>query len=86
MGSPWKWSRKRVKLKTSQTLDQVKVIAHQTVRVNLKTSLRAGLDQRLHKILPVHIRFEDLPLAVGPAHHMVYGPRIFDSELARHGD
>jgi hypothetical protein len=37
--------------------DQVKMIAHQTIRVNLKTGLRARLGQGLDKILPVHIRY-----------------------------
>jgi hypothetical protein len=36
--------------------------------MNLKTSLRARLGQDPDKILPVHIRFKNLPLAIGPAH------------------
>jgi hypothetical protein len=64
----------------------VKVIAHQTIRVNLKAGLRARLGQGLDKILPIHIRFEDIPLAIGPTHHMVNGSRILDSALARHID
>ena len=41
---------------------QVKMIAHQTVGMNLKTALLARLRQRLDKFLPVHIRFKNLPL------------------------
>ena len=36
-------------------LHQVKVVAHQTIGVRLKTGLLAGLGQRLAKDLPVHI-------------------------------
>jgi len=36
--------------------------------------------------LPAQIRFKDIHLAIGPAHHMVNGLRRLESELARQVD
>ena len=36
-------------------LHQVKVVAHQTIGVRLKTGLLTGLGQGLEKVLPVHV-------------------------------
>ena len=46
------------------------------------TPLRLG--QRLEKIVPVHVTQENVALAVRTTHHVVKGPWVLDSQLARH--
>jgi hypothetical protein len=52
--------------------------------VDLKVGLVAGLRQRLQKVLPVHVIVEDVLAAVAPAHDMIDGTGIFDSNLPWH--
>ena len=42
--------------------------------MDFKVRLLAGLGQSFDKILAVHIRFKNIALAVGAAHHMVDRP------------
>jgi hypothetical protein len=64
---------------------QVKVIGHEAIGMNLKTGLLARLGQGLEEILAIHIVQENVVPAVTPAHDMVNGARVLNSELARHG-
>jgi len=50
---------------------QVKVVAHQTIRMYLKTGLLARFRQGLKKILPIHVIHIDVLLAVPTAHDVV---------------
>jgi len=51
--------------------------------VNFKTGLLAGFSEGLEEVLTIHIIKVNVFLAVSPAHDVVDGPGIFDSELAR---
>jgi len=60
------------------------VVAHQHVGVNAPAGLLASLRQRLDEVLPVNVIEEDLLPTITPAHDMIHGPRILETELARH--
>jgi len=65
--------------------DQVKMIAHQTVGVNLPPRLAARLPQRRQKPPPVsRIPKDALPL-VPAIHHMINRARIFHPQRSGHG-
>jgi hypothetical protein len=40
------------------------------VGVDLKSCFGTSLRQCFDEILPIHIRLEDMPLSIGPAHYM----------------
>ena len=64
--------------------DQVKVVAHQAIRMHLPAGLLTGLRQRLQQSLSVLVILEDgLPL-VTPIHHMIDCPRILNAHLPSH--
>jgi hypothetical protein len=65
--------------------DQVEVIAHQAVGVNLPFGFAASFRQGREEELAVGIVQDDVVSLIAPAHHMVDGPGVFDSQLARHG-
>jgi hypothetical protein len=64
--------------------DQMKVIAHQAIGVNLPFGLAAGFRQggQEHAAIP-HISKNWLP-AIPPVHHMVDRSGKFTAHLARH--
>ena len=51
-----------------------KVIAHQTIRMDIEAALLAGLGQGLEDILPVNVVLEDVLPTVATAHHMANRP------------
>ena len=55
-----------------------------TPGVNFKTGLLAGFSEGLEEVLTIHIIKVNVFLAVSPAHDVIDGCGIFDSELARH--
>jgi hypothetical protein len=52
--------------------------------VNFKTGLLAGFSEGLEEVLTIDIIEVEIFLAVSPAHDVIDGSWIFDSELARH--
>src|SRR5437868_3824995 len=58
--------------------DQVKMVAHEAVGVDFKTSLLAGFSQGFEEVLAIHLIEVDILLAISPAHDMVNGSGIFD--------
>ena len=50
--------------------NQVKMIGHQTISVNLKTGLVTRFGQGFDEILPVHVRLKNIPMGVGPADYI----------------
>src|ERR1035437_8420646 len=65
--------------------DQMKMIAHEAIRVDLKAGFLAGFRQGLEEILSIHIVQENVLAAISAAHDVVDGPLILDSHFARHG-
>ena len=63
---------------------QVKVIAHQTIGMNLKASFPTPLRHGLQEIESIHVVEVDGFLPIAPAHHVVDRPRILDARLSRH--
>src|SRR5512141_2244888 len=63
---------------------QVKMMAHQTIGMNLPTGLRAGLPQGLQKALPIPVVLKNGLAAVATVHDMVDRATVLDPELARH--
>jgi hypothetical protein len=51
--------------------DQMKMIAHQAIRMHLPSGLLTSLSQGLHKLNPIRIIIKDCLAASAPAHHMV---------------
>ena len=56
---------------------QVKVVAHQAIRVHLPAGLLTGRRQRLQQPLPVLVIPKDRLPPVAPIHHMIDRPWIF---------
>ena len=64
--------------------DQVKVIAHEAIRMHLPTSLLTRLRERLQQPLLVLVILEDGLPPVAPVHHVINRPRILDAQLPSH--
>ena len=64
--------------------DMMEMVAHQAVGMDSPTGLLTGFGQRLEEIVTIHLVQEDVFPAVAPAHHMVDGPGILNSDFARH--
>jgi hypothetical protein len=64
--------------------DQVKVVAHQAIRMHLPTGLLTDLSQRLQQSLPVLVVLEDGLPPVASIHHMIDCPRILNAHLSSH--
>ena len=64
--------------------DQMKMVAQQAIRMHLPISLLTRLSQRFEEVLPIHVVEVNVIPAVSPAHDMVDGARILDSQLAWH--
>src|ERR1039457_6989774 len=64
--------------------NQVKVVAHEAIRVHLPTGLLARLRERLQQPLPVLVILEDGLPPVAPIHHVIDRPRILDAQLPSH--
>jgi hypothetical protein len=62
----------------------MKMIAHQTIRVNLPLCLAASLSQGTQKPLPVCLVPENVLTPVAAIHHVINRPLIFHSQFARH--
>lgn len=60
---------------------QVKMVAHQTVGMHLKTGLLAGFRQRLEKILSVHVIQVNGLLTIPTAHDVVKSPQDIRLEV-----
>jgi hypothetical protein len=63
---------------------QVKMIAHQAIRVHLPLRLAASLSQRGQKTFPVDVVPKDVLTPVPATHYMINRPFIFHSQFARH--
>ena len=63
----------------------MKVIAHQTIRMNLELGFDTRLGEGLQEILAIHVIKEDVTPAIASAHYVVDGSWVLDSNLARHG-
>jgi hypothetical protein len=64
--------------------DEMKVIAHQAISMNLPTGFRARFAQRFEEQFTIGIAFEDVFTAVATIHHVVNGAFIFNAQFARH--
>src|SRR2546423_7781475 len=65
--------------------DQVKMVAHQTIRMHLPLGLFAGFSQGRQKAAAVEVVLENVFTTIATIHEMVDGSRIFNPQLARHG-
>src|SRR2546423_1510492 len=65
--------------------DQVKMVAHQTIRMHLPLGLFAGFSQGGQKAAAVEVVLENVFTTIAAIHEMVDGSRIFNPQLARHG-
>jgi hypothetical protein len=63
----------------------MEMVGQQTIRMNLPGGLPTGLGKGLDKTLTILVVLEDGFTPVTPVHDVVDGPRILDSQLARHG-
>ena len=63
---------------------QMKVIKHQTPGMHLPVRLATALAQGEQKQFPILLIPEDRLPPIPAMHHVIDGPRIFDSQLARH--
>src|SRR5450759_407260 len=63
---------------------QMKMIAHEAIRVDLKAGFLAGLRQSLEEILSIHIVQENVLAAISATHEVVDGPLKLHSHFARH--
>src|SRR5439155_10572230 len=63
---------------------QVIVVTHQPVGVNLPAGLLARLTQRLQKALPVPVILENLLPAVATGHHVIHRFRILNAKGTCH--
>jgi len=64
--------------------DQVKVIAHQALRVCLPTGLLTSLGQRLQQPLPVLVILKDRLPPAAPIHYVINCPSILNAQLPSH--
>jgi hypothetical protein len=62
--------------------DEMKMIPHQTIRVNLPTGFGAGFGESGEKLLVIQIIAEDRLTAVATVHDVVNGAGIFDAQRA----
>ena len=69
----------------ASAMNQMEVIAHETVGMQSEIRLLTGLGQRLEEILAIHLIVEDVLPAIATTHDVVDGPGIFNAHLARHG-
>src|SRR5437868_12598841 len=63
---------------------EMKVIAHQTIRMNLPIGLKARFGESGQEFLPIHIILENILPLVASVHDVVNSYRILDPHLARH--
>ena len=63
---------------------QVKVVAHQTIRMHLPIGLLTRLRQRLQKILSINVIHINILPPISPTHDVVDSSRIFHSHLSWH--
>jgi hypothetical protein len=64
--------------------DEVKVISHQAIGVDLPTGLFAGLAQRAEESLAILVIKEDRFTPISPAHQMVDGTGKLNSQWSWH--
>src|ERR1035438_7001665 len=64
--------------------DQVKVVAHEAIRMHLPAGLLTRLRERLQEPLPVLVILENGLPPVAPIHHVINRPRILDAQLPSH--
>ena len=60
------------------------MVAHETVGMDLEAALDASFGEGFQKVMVVHIALINILLAVTPAHDVVDGTRVLDSQLSRH--
>lgn len=65
--------------------DQMKMISHQAIGMNLPTCPAAGAFQNLEKQLSIRIVSDNGFSPVAPAQHMIEGARILNSQWSSHG-
>jgi len=63
---------------------QMKMIPHQTQRMNLPARSGANLPERFDEPLAIPVIFEYLLTPIPAIHHMINRARIFHSQPARH--
>jgi len=64
--------------------DQMKVVSHQTIGMNLETGLRTRLAQGLEEIVAIPFIQEDRLALGSPAYDVINRSGIFNAHLARH--
>ena len=64
--------------------DQMEVMAHQAIGMELPLGLAAGLAQRGQKLLAVFVVPEDVLTLVPTVHHVIHGPRILKLRAPHH--
>jgi hypothetical protein len=57
----------------------MKMVAHQTIGVNLPSSLAAGLAERGQKALAILVVSEDVPPLISAIDHMINRSGVFNS-------
>ena len=63
---------------------EMKMIAHEAVRMHLEIRFLTGFSQGLEEVLAVHIIGEDVLPAITTTHDVLDGTGVFDAELTRH--
>ena len=76
-------SRHQIRLRRFQ--QNMKVVAHQNIRMDNPARPFAHLPQGGQKQTPIFVRAENRLLAIPPVHHVIDGPRIFQSRFPCHG-
>jgi len=77
--SPRLHSPFRNQVRVGRFKQQMIMVAHQTIRVNLPTRFLTGFRQGLNEIVPVHIVEEYVLASIPAAHDVVSGTWILDS-------
>ena len=65
--------------------DEMKMVGHEAVSVDLPGGFMAGLSEGFEEILAIHIIEENILAAVAAAHDVINRAWIFNAKLAGHG-
>src|ERR1041384_7032480 len=63
---------------------QMKMVSHQAPGVNLPVGLGTGFAEGLHEQLAIFFAAKDVLAMIAPAHDMINGACVLDSELSGH--
>ena len=76
-------SEDKVRLRRLQ--HQMKVIAHETICVNLPFCFAAALTQGAQKFFPILVVSKNILALISAIHHVIHRPGILNAQRPRHG-